>query len=237
MSQPPHAEWTELEREVVARVAALAPEWTNRSDSDPGITLLKLFEFLGESLLERANRIPEARERVRDMLVRLDRTIAPGCDDVILTRNRYFFGKLLSVDDFNAEQAYGRAKQRRHNRLVHGTGIVSGLHVTLDPCGPDEAKVVVSPGVAIGPDGEELVVCDPETREVRETGSVCYVTVSLVERPAEPVPDGEWSRIEESAAVAVSTTVPGDHLAIARLVRDGSDAAWRIDPGFTPKGR
>ncbi len=45
--------------EALVRVPAHNPEWTNLSDSDPGVTLLQLFAFMTESLLYRANRIPE----------------------------------------------------------------------------------------------------------------------------------------------------------------------------------
>lgn len=35
-------------------------------------------------------------------------------------RNRYFYGKLLSVDDFDAEQRYMNDKRRMLNRFLHG---------------------------------------------------------------------------------------------------------------------
>ncbi|HET8576010.1 MAG TPA: hypothetical protein VFO18_02835, partial [Methylomirabilota bacterium] len=35
------------------------PDWTDRGDSDPGVTLLELFAFVAEELLHRANQIPE----------------------------------------------------------------------------------------------------------------------------------------------------------------------------------
>lgn len=230
MAQGPDDRWDELRRDLSARVAVFAPEWTNATDSDPGITLLELFEFLAESLLDRADLIPEARVRLRDILDRLDRAGDPGCDDGTLTRNRYYSGELLGTEDLAQEQSYGRTKHRRHNRLVHGVGIVRGLGVGLEPRSPGvELAVVVSPGVAIAPDGEELVVCERTTRDLCP-GMACYVTVALRERPADPTPDGEWKRIEESAEVSVSDDVPRGHLAIARLVPDGG--VWRADPRF-----
>src|SRR5262249_59262182 len=36
------------------------PEWTDHNASDPGITLIELFAFLGENLLFRFNQVPEA---------------------------------------------------------------------------------------------------------------------------------------------------------------------------------
>lgn len=50
--------------EAMARIRVHNPEWNNYNDSDPGITLLQLFAFMSESLLYRANLIPE-RNRVK----------------------------------------------------------------------------------------------------------------------------------------------------------------------------
>ena len=233
MAEPTDADWRELTRDLSSRVAAYAPDWTESTGRDPGVTLVELFGFLAESLLSRADLSPHARARLSDVLARLERAGESGCRDGTLTRNRYFFGKQMSVDDFEQEQSYQRTKSRRHNRLLHGVGIVRGLGVGLEPGPPgDDPAVVVSPGVAIGPDGEELVVCERLTRDLCRGESVCYVAVGLVERPVDPTPAGEPSRIEESAEVAVSGDVPPGHLAIARLLRD--DGRWRSDPSFEP---
>jgi hypothetical protein len=228
------ARWEALSRDLSARVAAFAPDWTEPADNDPGITLVELFAFLAESLLSRADLSPHARMRLGEVLERLEwleRARDSDCRDGTLTRNRFFTGKLLSADDLAQEQAYERTKHRRHNRLLHGVGIVRGLAVGLEPRpGGGDPAIVVSPGVALDPNGDELVVCEPVTRDVCQGASVCYVTVALLERPTSPTPDGESSRIEESAEVAVSEDVPSRHLAIARLLHD--DGAWRPDPSF-----
>ncbi|MBP5410850.1 MAG: hypothetical protein J6Y26_02955, partial [Lachnospiraceae bacterium] len=44
-------------------------------------------------------------------------------------RTKYYYGMLLSVDDFNAEQRYMNDKRRLVNRLIHGMGVVCGLNV------------------------------------------------------------------------------------------------------------
>lgn len=49
----------DLVRDTLARVPVHTPEWTQLSESDPGVTLVELFAFLTESLLYRANRVPE----------------------------------------------------------------------------------------------------------------------------------------------------------------------------------
>lgn len=56
--------YRDLLNEALARVPAHNPEWTNLSNSDPGVTLLQLFAFMTESIIYRANLIPE-RNRMK----------------------------------------------------------------------------------------------------------------------------------------------------------------------------
>lgn len=52
--------YQQLRDELVLRIPVYTPEWTDHNASDPGITLIELFSFLGENLLYRFNQIPEA---------------------------------------------------------------------------------------------------------------------------------------------------------------------------------
>lgn len=52
--------YQQLRDELVRRIPVYAPEWTDHNPSDPGVTLIELFSFLGENLLFRFNQIPEA---------------------------------------------------------------------------------------------------------------------------------------------------------------------------------
>jgi len=54
----------DLRAEALARIPVHTPEWTNFNRSDPGVTLLELFAFLAETVLYRANLVPE-RNRLR----------------------------------------------------------------------------------------------------------------------------------------------------------------------------
>lgn len=49
--------------ETLARVPVHNPEWTNFNDADAGVTLLQLFAFMTDSLLYRANLIPERNRK------------------------------------------------------------------------------------------------------------------------------------------------------------------------------
>jgi predicted phage baseplate assembly protein len=65
--QPPTLDdrrFDDLVEEMLARIPAHTPEWTNPRLGDPGRTLIELFAWLGDSLLYRANLIPERQRLV-----------------------------------------------------------------------------------------------------------------------------------------------------------------------------
>ncbi len=48
-----------LFQELQRRIPAYTPEWTDYNDSDPGITLMQLFSWLGEIIIYRLNQVPD----------------------------------------------------------------------------------------------------------------------------------------------------------------------------------
>ena len=83
-----------------------------------------------------------------------------------LSRVRYFFGQLLTQRDLEAEQEFHLRLQRLSQRETFGTGTVSGLRVSWELDGQYPPRsVFVLPGLAIDPDGRELLleraVCVP----------------------------------------------------------------------------
>lgn len=76
-----------------------------------------------------------------------------------LERVRYFPRQMLTADDMRVEQEYFREKLRRHNRYLHGWGVVCGLAVEWTD---DLANwsVRVCPGYAVAPQGDEIAVDD-----------------------------------------------------------------------------
>ncbi len=86
-------------------------------------------------------------------------------------RNRYFYGKLLGVEDFELEQKYMNDKRRLINRFMHGCGVVCGLNVV--PAGSD--AVSVEAGLALDFAGREIIVDEPVTGRLAEMEgfSVC----------------------------------------------------------------
>jgi hypothetical protein len=55
--------YQDLLDEALNRIPVHNPEWTNFNRSDPGVTLIEIFAFMTESLLYRANLIPERNRK------------------------------------------------------------------------------------------------------------------------------------------------------------------------------
>ena len=56
-------QYADLVEELLARVPAHTPEWVPQQTGDPGLTLVDLFAWLADTLLYRANLVPE-RQRL-----------------------------------------------------------------------------------------------------------------------------------------------------------------------------
>jgi hypothetical protein len=98
-------------------------------------------------------------------------------------RPRFFSGRLLTAEDLALEQDYFREKQKRHNRSLHGFGVVNGLRVTTG-----SGNLVIGPGMALDCEGNELVVETPLTIPLPTiTETVAYVSLKFSE---EPLPAG-----------------------------------------------
>lgn len=228
----------DLARVLREWAATHAPDWTDANDADPGITLLALFAFFTESLEARGDALPE---RGRLSAARLARSAlalagmnAPARGSA-LARNRYFSGRLLGAEDFQLEQDYVRERMRRHNRALHGTGIVSGLQVSVQPDGRSGEQVVVQPGVAIDPDGEEIDIPCAASAGLPEAGSQLSVMLTHAERLTHPVAASDdepvqLTRIDETFALQVEATAGRKGIALARLIR--TTDGWTVDEGF-----
>lgn len=155
-----------------------------------------------------------------------------------LQRVNYFAGQLLTTDDFVAEQTYHRERSRLHNRLLHGWGVVAGLDARSRA-----GVIVISPGMAFDPSGDEIVL-HQETTLTPATGAKggpsLYVVVKYAESPAHPTTnpvfpadESAQSRIVLGASFELTTAVPrtaGSGVAIARLLWRTSQ--WRVDARY-----
>ena len=94
-------------------------------------------------------------------------------------RNRYFYGKLMTVKDFDTEQNYMNEKRHLLNRLVNGAGVICGLRsdddVSYDvevsaPEGNVKIKFKTG-GAAIDCRGREIVIPVQEREVFKKEGS------------------------------------------------------------------
>jgi len=101
------------------------------------------------------------------------------CEVPYFERNNYFYGKMMTVRDFFAEQCYFNEKRRLINRMVFGWGIVCGLDVRQKEDSSDE--VVVTPGLALDCCGREILVCSEQEVKLQPEASVCGETKAVKE--------------------------------------------------------
>jgi hypothetical protein len=99
------------------------------------------------------------------------------CDSTIAELPRYYPRQLITPDDLTLEQNYFRDRLRRHNRLLHGWGVVCGAMVcpsiTTNADGTTSFtpwQVQVKPGYVLGPYGDEIILDCLRTVDLRTSG-------------------------------------------------------------------
>lgn len=139
-------------------------------------------------------------------------------------RNNYFYGKLLTVRDFETEQKYFNDKRRLLNRLLFTGGVVCGLQVVA----VDDKTISVETGMAIDYTGREMVLAAPYTQKLsmiegftnNEYTKNVYLCLAYDERGKEPVhsvaastaAQGEiddYNRIQEGCRIFIKEDEPG----------------------------
>jgi hypothetical protein len=144
-----------------------------------------------------------------------------------LKRVRYFSGQLLSAEDFQVEQEYFLARLRRHNRFLHGWGVVTGLTVDL----ADGDSVVIQPGFAIDCAGNELVLESEVRLPVAVDGERQFVVLRYVEIGTGEIPNSqrqpELSRTEEAASAELLTSNPSE---AHRSMGPGTPGCGQVHP-------
>ncbi len=182
-----------------------------------------MFRWLGKNALLRVSLAPDGMS--------LNYADAAAEEYSGQKRVNYFSGQVLGADDF---RAYFLGKQRRHNLLLHGWGVVHGLEVSRGTSG---TSLVIAPGYALDPQGRELLLPIACELEIGEAASPQYVLAEYTEREADSVPvpgsDGPVAtRIEEGVAFRLASDHAGA-VAVGRLVQDTS--GWSVDPKFRPR--
>lgn len=145
-------------------------------------------------------------------------------------RNRYFYGKLLSVDDFEAEQRYMNDKRRMLNRFLYGTGVVCGMQVVEI----DDSTISLEKGLALDFSGREIVVASSVTRRLStiegfskygasgEERQELYLCIAYDEQMKEPVHN--ISRVNDEQAEEFNKYAEGYRLFVTEEEPDREGA-------------
>lgn len=157
-------------------------------------------------------------------------------------RNAYFYGKLMTVRDFQLEQEYLNEKRQLGHRLVHGRGIVCGMELESAGFGTgasaDKLVVTLLPGVAIDGCGREIVVERKLSGEELDVPGIAtlsgtrkfYLFLKYGESFGEPVPAlADASGCEETCCN--SRILEGFRL---ELAQEWSDCEETVDTEIPP---
>jgi Chaperone of endosialidase len=106
-------------------------------------------------------------------------------DDI--KRLNYFTNQFLVQEDFQAEQDYHRQMRHLHNQRSHTPGIVYGLEVTKKE--NTDRDVIISAGMAIDGDGQEIVVLEggiTHALSTTELTNLVYLSIAASDVDVDP---------------------------------------------------
>jgi hypothetical protein len=98
------------------------------------------------------------------------------CDHSYAERPRYYARQLITDEIMRLEQRYFIDRMRRHNRMMHGWGVVCGANVCPNPVsrttdsGYRPWEVLVQPGYILGPYGDEIIIDCERIVDLRTSG-------------------------------------------------------------------
>ena len=112
------------------------------------------------------------------------------CDSTIAELPRYYPRQLITPADLTLEQNYFRDRMRRHNRLLHGWGVVCGALVCpVTSTNSDGTvsftswQVKVQKGYILGPYGDEIIIDCCRTIDLRSSGVTGVTGEPCVDAP------------------------------------------------------
>jgi PKD repeat protein len=158
-----------------------------------------------------------------------------------LIRPHYFDRQQLRAADLLAGQEYLRERLRRHNRFLHGWGIVCGVQVLPRPA-TDAWELSITEGYAVTPLGDEIYIPAGTTFNMKEGVENCLGTES-------PCPDPTVLVEQSVCVVAARIDPPGkdtsrdynaewvDLLVSKTTNLNGFAVQHVINPGMENEGR
>jgi hypothetical protein len=188
----------QLVDETLARARIHTPEWTNFNQSDPGVTLVQLFAFLGENILYRANLTPERSRAKFLQLLRVPLAPAAEAQGLVAIAN---------------ERGEAKTQTLPADLEVRAGTVPFRTQAALDVL-PVEARVFFKRELLVPPEGlvdyYKLLYASYETQFPEEVK--LYETVALDRKVVESVDLGQET-VDQSlwiALLARDKDAPGD---------------------------
>lgn len=143
-----------------------------------------------------------------------------------IKRLHYFNGQFLKEPDFTTEQTYHLDMRRRLNRYLHTPGVAFGLKVTAGA-----NQVTVDPGMAIDPQGRELIV---ETQQVLPVPSApAVVALAYQEQQTDSTSEtGIAGNTRWTEKAVLSTSDGQGAVVLARITGIGAGGDVVLDPNY-----
>jgi hypothetical protein len=134
-----------------------------------------------------------------------------------------FQGLVIDADTWKDAHNYHRENMKLHIFAFHKTGIVRGLEITAS--NPPDASVNISPGIAVDPEGNSIVLPQPQRYHLQtHEKRAVYLVIQFREIPSEPFqpPEGgQPTRIMEAYRVQERDTLPSEpYVELARIDYD-----------------
>lgn len=222
-------DYADILRESLARISVHNPLWTNFNDSDPGVTLLQLFAFMTESIIYRANQIPDRNRRKFLQLLGIEPKPATAARGFVTLRNDR---GALEV------RAFPRGLEVRAGQVRYRT--TQGLEVL-----PVEARLFYKqPLATIAPNPEEREQLEALYTQLYQDiladsgGSPAFYETAPMPQPAA---DGTLPRLDLNATVDGCLWIallarPGDRLEDVRAQLAGKTLTVGIMPFLEDTG-
>jgi hypothetical protein len=149
----------------------------------------------------------------------------------ISQRPNYFAGQYLLEDDFKSEQNYHIERQRRHNRLLHVSGIAKGLTVSNN----QGLTVKVAAGTAFDSQGRQIILLYEKAvdlvQEANNKNTIKDGEYTLSIRYSEELTDKQGedefttTRVQEKPEFVLSSSPakPDDTISLAKLTIKGKN--------------
>jgi len=134
-------------------------------------------------------------------------------------------GMAVTAQVWEEAHDYHRQRQRYHDLLRHGPGIVAGLKVIASD--PPDSSVYILPGMAVDPRGEVIVLTEPVAYNVGSAHGFLYLVLTYEEsRPTADRDQEEGPRyVHGQFGIEARPTLPDTpYVELARMRRRDRDS-------------